>query len=197
MPQVFDRGHFPLVELSLLSFEHDLRSLRIVLLPFSRVSHPNFSNPQHHNLLPLLYFLVGGVIMMTESTTRVWDPPILGLKWSFRSIALFLHIKSVSEVGPIFLTLRGMLSKLCLIPVKCSDICSSLGLLVSLAEVMALNIGLSPNLPILEPSIILRICLLISSTQLWNRPTTFPTTISPPRSHCQNRGRDHGFVLGT
>ena len=50
-----------------------------MLSPSSRVSHPNFSNPHHHNLLPLLYSLVGGVLMMTESSTRV-GPTYSGVK---------------------------------------------------------------------------------------------------------------------
>ena len=59
---------------------------------------PIFPTPNTITSFPFYTFLLG-VIMMTESTTRVWDPPILGLKWSFRSIALFLPIKSIIRSG--------------------------------------------------------------------------------------------------
>ena len=61
---------------SLSMFQAGPQFPRIMLSPSSHVSHPNFSNPHHHNLLPLLYSLVGGALMMTESSTHVWDPLI-------------------------------------------------------------------------------------------------------------------------
>lgn len=82
----------------------------------------------------------------------------------------------LSEVGLSLLTLRGFLSNLCLIPIRCLDVSSSLGLLMSSAKVMDLNVGSSPTLPILMPSIFSRMGLLISSAQLWNGPMTFPIT---------------------
>ena len=84
---------------SLSMFQAGPQFPRIMLSPSSRVSHPNFSNPHHHNLLPLLYSLVGGVLMMTESSTHVWDPLIQGLRWLSGSIALLLTIKSFIRRG--------------------------------------------------------------------------------------------------
>ena len=93
------------------------------------------------------------------------------------------------------LTLRGLFNNLCLTPVRCSNIYSFSGLLVSLVEVMGLNIGPFHNLPILGPSIIFRMGLLISSDQLQNEPTTFPTIIAPHDSIALSGESDHGFVL--
>ena len=84
---------------SLSMFQAGPQFPRIMLSPSSCVSHPNFPNPHHHNLLPLLYSLVGGALMMTESSTHVWDPLIQGLRWLSGSIALLLTIKSFIRRG--------------------------------------------------------------------------------------------------
>ena len=66
---------------------------------------------------------------------------------------------------------------------------------MSSAEVIGLNVGPFHNFPILGPGIIFRMGLLISSAQLPNKPTTFPTIIAPHDSIALSGEGDHGFVL--
>ena len=150
---------------------------RIMCSPLSLVFlTPIFPTP---NIITFFPFYT---LLSMESSRWQNLPHECGTHW-FRGQSDHLgleHCSSLSnqllEVGPSLLTLRGLLSNLCLTPVRCSGVSLSLGLLVSLAEVMDLNIGSSPTLPILMPSIISRMSLLISSAQLWNGPMTFPTT---------------------
>ena len=100
-PQVSIWGPNSLAKLTPFEFQTGPQFPRIVCSFFSGVSHPNFSNLQHHNLLSLLYSLVGGTLMMTKSSTRVWDPLTQELKWPFGSIALFLPIKLVIRNGTL------------------------------------------------------------------------------------------------
>ena len=44
----------------------------VLVSPFSRVSHPNFFNPSHIELIFLLYSLVDGVLM---NLSNGWDLP--------------------------------------------------------------------------------------------------------------------------
>ena len=78
----------------------------VLVSPFSRVSHTNFFNPSHLDLISLLYFLIDRVLMNLSSG---WDLPNQGFKWLSRSVTLFLPVKSVissgthpSDVGGLF-----------------------------------------------------------------------------------------------
>ena len=67
---------YPIDWTSLPEFWAGSQSPKIVLLSFSHVSHSNFFNPQYHILIPLLYPLLDGALIMAESSTRMWDLPL-------------------------------------------------------------------------------------------------------------------------
>ena len=135
-----DQGCIQLTELPFLSSKQDLSPQRLCYHLSLMSLTPIFSTPNTISSFPFYTLFLMELSLWQNLPHECGTHHFRGKGDSLDLQHCFCQSNRLSEVEPNFLTLRGLLSNLCLTLVRYSAVCPYSGLLVSSMEIVDLNI---------------------------------------------------------